>query len=86
MKHKVSKRVISLKWVTFICISFFVLGAIFTSKSWEPSSDSGSQLTSQRRRDHELQIVSDDCAHKKVCFLIQFSEERVILDCVVVVN
>ncbi|CAN6913086.1 unnamed protein product [Brassica oleracea] len=31
--------------------------------SWEPSSDSGSQLTSQRR--HELQIVSDDCAHKK---------------------
>ncbi|CAF2069751.1 unnamed protein product [Brassica oleracea var. botrytis] len=40
--------------------------------SWEPSSDSGSQLTSQRRRDHELQIVSDDCAHKKVCFLIQF--------------
>ncbi|CAH8354743.1 unnamed protein product [Eruca vesicaria subsp. sativa] len=65
MKHKVSKRVISLKWVPFICISFFVLGAIFTSWSWEPSSDSGSQLISQRHRDHELQILSDDCDHKK---------------------
>ncbi|XP_010428865.1 PREDICTED: beta-1,3-galactosyltransferase 7-like isoform X1 [Camelina sativa] len=63
MKHKVSKRVISLKWVPFLCISFFALGAIFTSRSWEPSSDSGSQLISQHRRDHELQIVSDDCAH-----------------------
>lgn len=95
MKHKVSRRVISLRWVPFICISFFVLGAIFTSRfhkastfilknpffvflvdgffcfcfrSWEPSSDSGSQLISQRHRDHELQIVSDDCAHKKVSF------------------
>ncbi|KAJ0241477.1 Beta-1,3-galactosyltransferase 7 [Hirschfeldia incana] len=65
MKHKVPRRVISLKWVPFICISFFFLGAIFTSRSWEPSSDSGSQLISQRHRDHELQIVSDDCAHKK---------------------
>ncbi|XP_010471978.1 PREDICTED: beta-1,3-galactosyltransferase 7 isoform X2 [Camelina sativa] len=63
MKHKVSKRVISLKWVPFLCISFYALGAIFTSRSWEPSSDSGSQLISQHRRDHELQIVSDDCAH-----------------------
>ncbi|XP_010416738.1 PREDICTED: beta-1,3-galactosyltransferase 7 isoform X2 [Camelina sativa] len=65
MKHKVSKRVISLKWVPFLCISFFALGAIFTSRSWEPSSDSGSQLISQHHRDHELQIVSDDCAHNK---------------------
>lgn len=66
MRNKVSRRVISLRWVPFICISFFVLGAIFTSRSWEePSSDSGSQLISQRHRDQELQIVSDDCAHKK---------------------
>ncbi|VVA95670.1 unnamed protein product [Arabis nemorensis] len=65
MKHKVSKRVISLKWVPFLCISFFALGAIFTFRSSEPSWDSGNQLVSQRRRDHELQIVSDDCAHKK---------------------
>jgi len=121
MKHKVSKRVISLKWVPFLCISFFALGAIFTSRSltfhlslfyynlsdsilllvlpffffavwfflmgfcfccnwlefvdvrsWEPSSDSGSQLISQHHRDHELQIVSDDCAHNKVRFFIQF--------------
>lgn len=66
MRNKVSRRVISLRWVPFICISFFVLGAIFTSRSWEePSSDSGSQLISQRHRDHELQIVSDDCDLKK---------------------
>ncbi|EOA31805.1 hypothetical protein CARUB_v10015027mg [Capsella rubella] len=30
-------------------------------------------LISQHRRDQELQIVSDDCAHNKVCFLILFS-------------
>nr|AAG51626.1 putative (Avr9) elicitor response protein; 70358-68256 [Arabidopsis thaliana] len=76
MKHKVSKRVISLKWVPFLCISFFALGAIFTSRSWEPSSDSGSQLISQHHRDHELQIVSDDCAHNKVRFFIQFSTQE----------
>ncbi|KAL1214296.1 Beta-1,3-galactosyltransferase 7 [Cardamine amara subsp. amara] len=65
MKHKVSKRVISLKWVPFLCISFFAFGAIFTSRSLAPSLDSSSQLISQRHRDHELQIVSDDCAHNK---------------------
>ncbi|ESQ27337.1 hypothetical protein EUTSA_v10018693mg [Eutrema salsugineum] len=75
MKHKVSKRAISLKWVPFLCISFFALGAIFTSRSWEPSSDSGSQLISQRRRDHELQIVSDDCAHKK-----KATQEKDVID------
>ncbi|KAF8103568.1 hypothetical protein N665_0188s0496 [Sinapis alba] len=75
MKHKVSRRVISLRWVPFICISFFVLGAIFTSRSWEPSSDSGSQLISQRHRDHELQIVSDDCDHKK-----KATQEKDVID------
>ncbi|CAE5964497.1 unnamed protein product [Arabidopsis arenosa] len=75
MKHKVSKRVISLKWVPFLCISFFALGAIFTSRSWEPSSDSGSQLISQLRRDHELQIVSDDCAHNK-----KATQEKDVID------
>ncbi|CAH8258498.1 unnamed protein product [Arabidopsis lyrata] len=75
MKHKVSKRVISLKWVPFLCISFFALGAIFTSRSWEPPSDSGSQLISQLRRDHELQIVSDDCAHNK-----KATQEKDVID------
>ncbi|CAH2067763.1 unnamed protein product [Thlaspi arvense] len=76
MKHKVSKRAtISLRWVPFLCISFFALGAIFTSRSWEPSSDSGSLLISQHRRDHELQIVSDDCAHKK-----KATQEKDVMD------
>ncbi|XP_023643434.1 beta-1,3-galactosyltransferase 7 isoform X1 [Capsella rubella] len=75
MKHRVSKRVISLKWVPFLCISFFALGAIFTSRSWEPSSDSGSQLISQHRRDQELQIVSDDCAHNK-----KSTQEKDVID------
>ncbi|KFK42175.1 hypothetical protein AALP_AA2G220800 [Arabis alpina] len=66
MKHnKVSKRVISLKWVPFLCISFFALGALFTFRSSERSLDSSNQLISQRRLDNELQIVSDDCGHKK---------------------
>ncbi|CAA7013381.1 unnamed protein product [Microthlaspi erraticum] len=76
MKHKVSKRAtISLRWVPFLCISFFALGEIFTSRSWIPSSDSGSQLISQRRRDHELQIVSDDCGHKK-----KATQEKDVID------
>uniref|UniRef100_A0A1J3F1P0 Hexosyltransferase n=1 Tax=Noccaea caerulescens TaxID=107243 RepID=A0A1J3F1P0_NOCCA len=79
MKHKVSKRAtISLRWVPFLCISFFALGAIFTSRSWMPSSDSESQLISQRRRDHELQIVSDDCAHKKKATQEKYEIDQVL--------
>uniref|UniRef100_A0A1J3JBX6 Hexosyltransferase n=1 Tax=Noccaea caerulescens TaxID=107243 RepID=A0A1J3JBX6_NOCCA len=79
MKHKVSKRAtISLRWVPFLCISFFALGAIFTSRSWMPSSNSESQLISQRRRDHELQIVSDDCAHKKKATQEKYVTDQVL--------
>ncbi|XP_010534616.1 PREDICTED: beta-1,3-galactosyltransferase 7-like [Tarenaya hassleriana] len=64
MKNKGSRK-LSLTWIPFLCISSFALGAIFTSRLWAPSSDSGSQLISQHMRDHELQIVSDDCSDKK---------------------
>ncbi|KAH0864901.1 LOW QUALITY PROTEIN: hypothetical protein HID58_082112, partial [Brassica napus] len=49
-----------------------VMGAIVRFRKWESSSDSGSQLISQHRLDHEIQTLSDDCAHMKICFLIQF--------------
>ncbi|KAG7655144.1 hypothetical protein ISN44_As01g022450 [Arabidopsis suecica] len=66
MKHnnKVSKR-LTMTWVPLLCISCFFLGAIFTSKLRSASSDSGSQLILQHRRDQELKIVTQDYAHEK---------------------
>ncbi|XP_010459924.1 PREDICTED: probable beta-1,3-galactosyltransferase 5 [Camelina sativa] len=66
MKHtnKVSKK-LTLTWVPLLCISCFFLGAIFTSRLRSGSSESGSQLILQHRRDQELKIVSEDYAHEK---------------------
>ncbi|XP_039065509.1 beta-1,3-galactosyltransferase 7-like isoform X4 [Hibiscus syriacus] len=64
MKSQRSPRKISLKWIPFICISFFTLGILFSNRLWV-SPESNGQLLSQRRREQELQIVSDDSGTKK---------------------
>ncbi|KAL4296761.1 hypothetical protein GQ457_12G015060 [Hibiscus cannabinus] len=64
MKPLRSPKKISLKWIPFVCISFFTLGILFSNRLWVPPESDG-QLLSQRRREQELQIVSADCGTKK---------------------
>ncbi|VVA92120.1 unnamed protein product [Arabis nemorensis] len=64
MKPKVSKR-LSWTWTTLLSITCFFLGAIFTYRLRPPSSDSGSQLILQNRRDQKVNIVSEDYGHEK---------------------
>ncbi|KAF5740275.1 beta-1 3-galactosyltransferase 7 isoform X1 [Tripterygium wilfordii] len=54
---------ISTKWIPFFCVSFFVLGLVFSNRVWGPVESNG-QLMSQRRREQELQIVTEDCNTK----------------------
>ncbi|CAN8275586.1 unnamed protein product [Cochlearia groenlandica] len=79
MRQKVTKRVISLKWVPFICIFCFALGSIFTTRSLAPLLDSGSQLISQIHHDNELQSVEDDCDHKKNSRNYKVSDKKRLL-------
>lgn len=63
-----------------ICLLFFDCGFYWLLtfltldrgfRMWAPS-DSNGQLISSRRHEQELQIVSEDCATKKVCFPNRF--------------
>ncbi|XP_038702856.1 beta-1,3-galactosyltransferase 7-like isoform X2 [Tripterygium wilfordii] len=62
MKSRGSVK-ISTKWIPFFCVSFFVLGLLFSNRVWVPPESNG-QLMSQRRREQELQIVAEDCNTK----------------------
>ncbi|GAA0162000.1 glycosyltransferase [Lithospermum erythrorhizon] len=62
MKSKSSSRV-SAKWIPIFSVISFFLGMLFTNRLWLP--ETGSQLISRYRRDHELQIISEDLATTK---------------------
>ncbi|KAL1543900.1 Beta-1,3-galactosyltransferase 7 [Salvia divinorum] len=59
MKSKTSVK-IPARWIPIFSISFFLLGISFTNKFWVPLEFNNPLLT-QKRRDQELQIVSEDC-------------------------
>ncbi|XP_022773190.1 beta-1,3-galactosyltransferase 7-like isoform X1 [Durio zibethinus] len=63
MKQRSPKK-ISLKWIPFICISFFSLGILVSNRLWVPPESNG-QLALQHRREQELQNVSENCDTKK---------------------
>ncbi|XVF36826.1 hypothetical protein REPUB_Repub19eG0091900 [Reevesia pubescens] len=54
MKQQRSPKKISLKWIPFLCISFFTLGILFSNRLWVLPESNG-QLMSQHRRELELQ-------------------------------
>ncbi|XP_042068249.1 beta-1,3-galactosyltransferase 7-like isoform X2 [Salvia splendens] len=62
-KSKTSVK-IPARWIPIFSISFFLLGISFTNKFWVPL-ESNNQLITQKRRDQELQIVSEDCNARK---------------------
>ncbi|XP_038718159.1 beta-1,3-galactosyltransferase 7-like isoform X2 [Tripterygium wilfordii] len=63
MKGRGGSAKISTKWIPFFCVSFFVLGLLFSNRILVLPESNG-QLMSQRRREQELQIVSEDCNTK----------------------
>ncbi|XP_052202911.1 beta-1,3-galactosyltransferase 7-like isoform X2 [Diospyros lotus] len=64
MKNRSSGRKVSAKWIPFICLTFFFIGMLFTNRLWDPPESEG-LLASRRRREQELQIVSEDCNTEK---------------------
>ncbi|XP_022937078.1 beta-1,3-galactosyltransferase 7-like isoform X1 [Cucurbita moschata] len=63
MKNRGTRK-ISVIWIPFFCLSFFLFGMIATnSRLWlVPESDG--QVISRRRHEQELQIVSEDSSIK----------------------
>lgn len=55
---------VSAKWIPVVCVFCFALGVLFSDKLLDPH-ESGSQFMSQRRREQELQVVTEDAASKK---------------------
>ncbi|XP_039003197.1 beta-1,3-galactosyltransferase 7-like [Hibiscus syriacus] len=62
MKQRTT-RIISVKWILFICIFFFALGALFSQRIWNVTT-SNDPLVSKHRREQE-ETMSDDCDNKK---------------------
>ncbi|XP_056164635.1 beta-1,3-galactosyltransferase 7-like isoform X4 [Syzygium oleosum] len=64
MKSRGGSR-ISAKWIPIFCVSFFLLGILFSDRMWSPPESSG-QLVSRARREQEMRMLSEDCESKKV--------------------
>ncbi|XP_072973799.1 beta-1,3-galactosyltransferase 7-like [Typha angustifolia] len=63
-RNSISDKKVSVRWIFVICIFFFGFGMLFTDWFREaPESDS--QIISRRRKEQELQIVSEDCATER---------------------
>ncbi|KAG0501869.1 hypothetical protein HPP92_001941 [Vanilla planifolia] len=56
------KRVRS-RWFLLLCIASFGLGMLFTDSFW-PVPDSSRQIFSQRRKEQQVDVVSEDCTNK----------------------
>ncbi|XP_030444439.1 beta-1,3-galactosyltransferase 7-like isoform X8 [Syzygium oleosum] len=63
MKSRGGSR-ISAKWIPIFCVSFFLLGILFSDRMWSPPESSG-QLVSRARREQEMRMLSEDCESKK---------------------
>ncbi|KAK4758321.1 hypothetical protein SAY87_019622 [Trapa incisa] len=63
MKQR-SGRKISARWIPVCCVSFFLIGILFSNRLW-PTSESNGQLISRTRHEQELKVVSEDCVTNK---------------------
>ncbi|XP_041013486.1 beta-1,3-galactosyltransferase 7-like [Juglans microcarpa x Juglans regia] len=62
MRNRSTEK-ISAKWIPIFCIFSFFLGVLITGRTWLPS-ESNIQLMSLRRREQELQVVTDELTTK----------------------
>ncbi|XP_027363246.1 beta-1,3-galactosyltransferase 7-like isoform X1 [Abrus precatorius] len=64
MKTRSSTK-ISASWIPIFSVFSFILGMLITSRMWEPPESNG-LLIAQHQREQELQVISGDCASKKM--------------------
>ncbi|XP_020212887.1 beta-1,3-galactosyltransferase 7 isoform X1 [Cajanus cajan] len=64
MKTRTSAK-ISATWIPIFSVFSFILGMLITSRMWDPPESNG-LLISQHQRDQQLQVISGDCATKKM--------------------
>ncbi|MQM03249.1 hypothetical protein Taro_036026 [Colocasia esculenta] len=60
-----AERKLSTVWILVLCASSFFLGMLFMNRFWGGVPETNGQIISQRRREQELRVISDDCATKK---------------------
>ncbi|RZC18337.1 Beta-1,3-galactosyltransferase 7 isoform C [Glycine soja] len=69
MKTRTSTK-ISATWIPIFSVFSFIIGMLVTSRMWDPPESNG-LLTAQHQRDQQqLQVISGDCATKKVMFAL----------------
>ncbi|KAG5067592.1 hypothetical protein GLYMA_04G254100v4 [Glycine max] len=65
MKTRTSTK-ISATWIPIFSVFSFIIGMLVTSRMWDPPESNG-LLTAQHQRDQQqLQVISGDCATKKM--------------------
>ncbi|KAJ9146360.1 hypothetical protein P3X46_028638 [Hevea brasiliensis] len=73
MKSRGTAKV-SVKWIPILCVFCFALGILFSNRTWDPLESNG-QLMAQRRREQELQVVSEDSTAQK-----KLSHDKDVMD------
>ncbi|XP_017422673.1 beta-1,3-galactosyltransferase 7 isoform X2 [Vigna angularis] len=56
---------ISASWIPIFSVFSFILGMLITSRMWDPPESNG-MLIAQHQQDQQLQVISGDCATKKM--------------------
>ncbi|XP_072953578.1 beta-1,3-galactosyltransferase 7-like isoform X2 [Typha angustifolia] len=60
-----SERRVSARWILILSVFSFALGMLFTDWFWH-APESNNQIIYKRRQEQELQIISEDCATKRL--------------------
>ncbi|KAG6493354.1 hypothetical protein ZIOFF_048336 [Zingiber officinale] len=58
-------RRVSPRWMVILCVCSFSLGMLLTDKFWAFPDANNPVVSSSRRQEQELQIISEDCTTKR---------------------
>ncbi|XP_042399088.1 beta-1,3-galactosyltransferase 7-like [Zingiber officinale] len=58
-------RRMSRRWMIVLCLCSFALGMLLTDKFWAFPDANNQIISSRRRQEQELQIISEDCTTKR---------------------
>ncbi|KAH1245302.1 Beta-1,3-galactosyltransferase 7 [Glycine max] len=65
MKTRTSAK-ISATWIPIFSVFSFIIGMLVTSRMWDPPESNGLLLAQHQRDQQQLQVISGDCATKKM--------------------
>ncbi|THU70296.1 hypothetical protein C4D60_Mb08t23510 [Musa balbisiana] len=58
-------RRVSFRWIVILCLCSFALGMLLTDKFWTVPDVNNPIVSSRRKTEQELQIISEDCTTKR---------------------